>query len=55
MQFLKEVHPEIPTFQAGDILIFFQIAIFNRGEETHVSFQRKPSVLEAAAFSILFP
>jgi hypothetical protein len=32
-----------------------QIGKFTRVEETHVSFQRKSSILEATASSILFP
>jgi hypothetical protein len=42
-------------FQGGKGLILFQIVIFIFIEETHVSLQRKPSRLEAAAFSALFP
>ena len=43
------------TFQGGDHLIFSQIGLFLQGDVTHVSLKRKPSVLEAGAFTHCFP
>jgi hypothetical protein len=34
---------------------FVQIGIFSRVDETHVSLERKPYVLQAGASSTLFP
>jgi predicted hydrocarbon binding protein len=39
----------------GDRLCWLQTGIFRGIEETHVSLQRKPSVVEAAACSTLTP
>jgi hypothetical protein len=42
------------SFQGGEKLILFQIGISSYVEVTHVSLERKPSVLEAGASSTLF-
>jgi hypothetical protein len=43
------------VFQGGDRLAVCQICLYNSVEETHVSLQRKPCMLEAAASRTLFP
>jgi hypothetical protein len=52
---VKGILPENHTFEAGERLILFQIGIFSSIEETHVSLQGKPSVLEAGTYISLFP
>jgi hypothetical protein len=52
---LKGILPENHGFQGGDWLCFLQTGLFSCGEETHVSLQRNPSMLEAATSSIVFP
>jgi hypothetical protein len=43
------------VFQSGERLILFQMGLFIIGEETQVSLQRNPFMLEAAASTILLP
>jgi hypothetical protein len=52
---MKGILPENHSFQGRERLILFQICLFTYVEETHVSFQRKRSVLAAAASRALFP
>jgi hypothetical protein len=40
-------------FSSGDWLCLFQLGLFSLGEETQVSLERKPWVLEAGASSTL--
>jgi hypothetical protein len=42
------------VFQGGDSLCLLQTVRISRVEETHVSLQRKPCMLEAAESSALF-
>jgi hypothetical protein len=51
----KEIFHANHSFQGGERLIFFQIGLFSKVEETHVSLERKPTVLEARASTTLFP
>jgi hypothetical protein len=51
----KGILPENHSFQGGERLILFQNGLFSRVEEMHISLQRKPSTLEAAASSHCFP
>ena len=46
-------HPADQNFQGGERLIFFQIGIFRFVDDTHISPQRKRSVLEAGVSSTL--
>jgi hypothetical protein len=46
--------PANHSFQGGERLILFQMGPFNKVEEKNVTLERKPFVLEAAAFSVLF-
>jgi hypothetical protein len=47
--------PANQRFQRGERLILFQIHIFSKVGERKLSLERKPSVLEAGASSILLP
>jgi hypothetical protein len=51
---LKVKVPASYFFHCGGKLRLLLIGLFSRLEETHVSLQRKPSMLEAAAASTLF-
>jgi hypothetical protein len=42
------------SFQGGESLFLLQIDLFSYVEGTHVSLERKPSVLEAGASSTFF-
>jgi hypothetical protein len=53
--FLKGILPAYHCFLGGEMLILFKIVLFSKVEETQVSLKRKPSVLEAEAFGLLFP
>jgi hypothetical protein len=52
---LKGILPANHSFQGGDRLCLLPLGLFSSVEETHVSLQRKPTVLEAAASSTFFP
>jgi hypothetical protein len=52
--FLTGILPANQSFQGGVRLIFFQIGLFSLIEETHVSLQRNPSMLEEGASNTLF-
>jgi hypothetical protein len=52
---LKGILPGNKNFQDGEKLILLPIGLFSCVEETHVSLQRKPPMLEATASSILCP
>jgi hypothetical protein len=52
---LKGILPENHNFQGGERLILFLIGPLIWGDETHVSLQRQPPVLEALATRTLFP
>jgi hypothetical protein len=52
---LKGILPANKKFQGGERLILFQIDIFCKVEEIQLSLERKPSMLEAGASSILLP
>jgi hypothetical protein len=52
---LEEILPANHSFQGGERLILFQIGLFSNVEESHVSLQRKPTMLEAAASGTLLP
>jgi hypothetical protein len=54
-QFLKGILSANQSFQGRDKLILFQISIFNVVEETRISLQRIPSVLEEGASNTLLP
>jgi hypothetical protein len=54
-QFFKEILYATFISQEGDSFSLFQIGHFCYVEETHVSLERKPSVLEEGATSTLFP
>jgi hypothetical protein len=43
------------VFQCGDWIDLLQIGLFSWLEETHVFFQRTPSILEATTSTTLFP
>jgi hypothetical protein len=43
---LKEILPVDKNFQGGEVLLLLNIGLFSEIEETHVSLERKPSVLE---------
>jgi hypothetical protein len=47
--------PANQTLHGGDRLIFFNVDLFSYVEETHVSLQRKSSLLEAGASCTWFP
>jgi hypothetical protein len=47
--------PATWVFQCGDRLSFFHIGLFSWVDETHVSPERNPFMLEAVASSTLFP
>jgi hypothetical protein len=49
------IHPSNHSFQGWERLIFFQIGLFSWLEETHVTLQRQPFVLEAGGCRTLFP
>jgi hypothetical protein len=51
----ERILPATKSFQGGEKLILFQIGLFSWVEETHLGLQRKPSMLEAAGPSTLFP
>jgi hypothetical protein len=50
----QRIHPVTWAIERGDRLSSFQIGLFSCVEETRVSLQRKPPMLEAAASSTLF-
>jgi hypothetical protein len=52
---LKGIAAANHRFQGGDRLILLLKVLFSRVEETLVSLQRKPSMLQAAEYSTLFP
>jgi hypothetical protein len=52
---LEWILPGNHNFQGRERLILFQICLFMWVEETQVSLERKPSMLEATADSTLFP
>jgi hypothetical protein len=54
-EFLKGILPENQSFQGGERLISFQIGLFSKVKETHLSLERQPSVLEGGASSTLLP
>jgi hypothetical protein len=54
-QFLKWTLPANHSFQCGDRLYRLQVGVVRWAEETHVSLQRKPSMLKRAESSTLFP
>jgi hypothetical protein len=51
---LKAIFPANLTFQGGDRIIFLQIGIFSKVEETHVSLGRIQSILVSGAWNTLF-
>jgi hypothetical protein len=51
---LKEIFPAYRSYHGWQRVILLQLALFNWVEETHESLQTTPSMLEAAADSILF-
>jgi hypothetical protein len=53
--FLEAILSTNENFQGGEKLILFQIGLFSQGEETHASFDRKPSVLESGESSTFIP
>jgi predicted membrane-bound dolichyl-phosphate-mannose-protein mannosyltransferase len=53
--FVKGMLPAYQGFQAVELLILFQIGIFSWIEETHVSLEWKPSMLDSRASSTLLP
>jgi hypothetical protein len=52
---LKGILPGNHSFQGGERLILFQIGLFSKIEETHISLKIKTSVLEAGASCTQFP
>jgi hypothetical protein len=52
---LKGILPANHSFQGGDRLCLLPLGLFSSVEETHVSLQRKPTMLETAASSTFFP
>jgi hypothetical protein len=52
---LKEIPPASYVFQGGDRISLVQIGLLSRIEETHVSLQGKPSMLDAAVLAHCFP
>jgi hypothetical protein len=50
-----EILPATYVFQGGGWLCFLQMGLFSFDEETHVSLQRKPCVLESGSSCTLFP
>jgi hypothetical protein len=52
---LKGIFPARCVFQSGDGLSLFQIGLFSRHEETQLSVQRQPSVVEAGSSRTVFP
>jgi hypothetical protein len=46
--------PATFVFQGGERLILFQIGLFSCVEETHVSLQRQPCVVQALTYRTLF-
>jgi hypothetical protein len=50
----KKILPAYHNFPGEQMLNLFQIGLFSRGEETHVSLQRKPSRIVKGASSALF-
>jgi hypothetical protein len=52
---VKGILPANHSFQGGQRFILLLIGLFSCAEETHVSVQRQPSVLEELACRTLFP
>jgi hypothetical protein len=55
IQFLKGILAATWIFLSRDMIILFQIGLWSRVDETHVSFEWTESVLEAGASRTLFP
>jgi hypothetical protein len=53
--FLKEIFPGNYSFQGGKRLNFVQILLYTYVDKPHVSLEREPFAIEAAASSTLFP
>jgi hypothetical protein len=53
-KFSKGILPESLSFQGGERLILLQISLLSQAEETQVSLQKQPSVLEAGGSRALF-
>jgi hypothetical protein len=51
---LKGILHANQRFQGKERVILLQIGLFSRVDKTHVSLKRKPSMLQAAAFSTWF-
>jgi hypothetical protein len=51
----EKIHSAYHNFPGEQRLYLFEIGLFSRTEDTHVSLQRKPCRLKAGASSALFP